>query len=67
MTVSRISNPMSTLFFYDCEVDHKELDLANITEICVSENNPRSERSQTSSSRQVKPYLVDMLNEMCPY
>jgi DNA polymerase III epsilon subunit-like protein len=49
---------MATLFFYDCEVDHKELDLANITEICVSENNPRSDRSQTSSSRQVKPYLV---------
>ncbi|MBX9923608.1 MAG: hypothetical protein K2Y01_05800 [Rhabdochlamydiaceae bacterium] len=73
MTVSRISNPQTTLFFYDCEVDHKELDLANITEICVSENNPRPEPSQSSRASQIMPYLVgyvrkpDCANYDSPY
>ena len=32
------SAPNPPLFFYDCEVDHKEIDLANVTEVCVSKD-----------------------------
>src|SRR3989339_679066 len=56
MAISKISSPQTTLFFYDCEVDHKDMDKVNITELCVSED---SAREINSSSKEVKkPYFV---------
>jgi DNA polymerase III epsilon subunit-like protein len=68
MVVSRVPNPQSTLYFYDCEVNHKDIETVDITELCVSENNPpkSSESSSGSSSSaavslsgpETKPYFV---------
>lgn len=53
MSISSIPSPKTTLFFYDCEVDHKDIDTVNITEICASQDN-----SQLETKSDVKPYFV---------
>jgi DNA polymerase III epsilon subunit-like protein len=70
MITSSTLNFKTPLFFYDCEVDHKDLELANITEICVSENNPKPRRGDKPAEY---PYFVgyikkpDCANYASPY